>query len=126
MMPLAFDRRPSSDVPMTPVARTENRRVSTALAPGATSRPRLTSKFELFVQVPPTARPSTARPDSETSSPNARGRTDRLIVRITDVVTLRIAIRSDAAIVPAPKLRDPFSRYDVSTRIDVGIAGSTA
>jgi hypothetical protein len=40
MIPLAFDRRPSSDVPIVPLARTTNDRLSVVLAPGATVLPR--------------------------------------------------------------------------------------
>ena len=77
MMPLAFDRRPSSDVPIVLFALTTNDSVT--LASGASDRPKSTRRLDVFVQVPVTATSLSRSFDSETSSPKARGMTDRLI-----------------------------------------------
>src|SRR5918994_320449 len=92
MIPLAFDRRPWSEVVMAPVALTTKLSVITALWPGCTLRPSFTSRLAVFVQVVAAALPSTRTPDSDESSPKARGRTDRLIDEMATRVVFRIVI----------------------------------
>jgi hypothetical protein len=62
--------------------------------------PNWTSRFAVFVHDVATARPSTCTFDRAVSSPNARGRTDRLIELIPTEVVLRIVIVSAVEIVP--------------------------
>ena len=100
MIPLAFDRRPSSDVPIVLVALTTNESVSFAVASGASDRPKSTRRLEVFVQVPVTETSSRRSRDSETSSPKARGVTDRLIEEMRSPVLLRMVMVSDVVIVP--------------------------
>ena len=100
MIPFAFDRRPSSDVPIVLVALTTNESVSLAVASGASDRPKSTRRLEVFVQVPVTATSSRRSLDSETSSPKARGMTDRLIEVMRSLVVLRMVMVSDVVIVP--------------------------
>src|SRR3954447_9949587 len=89
MIPLAFESRPSSEVPMTPVARTANRSRMTAVAPMPRTLPSWSSRLELFVQRADTGRASTEKPEIDVSSPKARGVTDRLTFEIELPETLR-------------------------------------
>jgi hypothetical protein len=100
MIPLAFDRRPSRDVPIVLLALTTNDSVSLAVASGASDRPKSTRRLEVFVQVPVTETPSRRRRDSDTSSPKARGMTDRLIEVMRSLVVLRMVMVSDVVTVP--------------------------
>src|SRR5262245_44538865 len=102
MIPLALDSRPSSDVPIVPLALTTNDRVSTARVSGAIERPKSTRRFELFVHVPVTGFPSSRRSDSETSSPKARGITARLIDEMLTPDQFRIVIFSSVEMGPVP------------------------
>jgi hypothetical protein len=72
-------RAATSDVPIVLVALTTNESVSLAVASGASDRPKSTRRLVVFVQVPVTESSSSRSFDSETSSPKARGVTDRLM-----------------------------------------------
>ena len=59
MIPLAFDSRPSSEVPMAPVAMTLNASLTTALPPSGTFFPSWSTRLALLLQAAEVTRPST-------------------------------------------------------------------